>query len=104
VVKVRFRRDVEPPQTHYFAGVSNGASRVCAVLRLPNSFRSLPLPLSLACLGNVSRLRSAPYSILPTAHSHPTLRCSAFFPFTHLIPNHFQSLFYIPSADLPTQR
>jgi hypothetical protein len=47
-------------------------------------------------LGNVSRLRSAPSSILSTAHSHPTLRCSAFFPFTPLPYSEPFPIFVLP--------
>ena len=41
------------------------------VLRLPNSFRALPLPLSLALLGERLPSPVGPCSISPTTHPHP---------------------------------
>lgn len=59
---------VEPPQTHSAAGMSNVH---VVVLRLPNSFRPLPLPLSLALLGERLPSPVGPCSISPTTHPHP---------------------------------
>lgn len=94
---------LNPPQTHYFAGVSNGASRLCAVCvsQIPSGHCRCRFLSPVLGTSPVFGRPHTPSYPQPT-HTRP-FGAPPSFPSPTLILNHFQSLFYLPSADLPAQ-